>query len=96
MPGKDLVTERDVQAMAAGATLRLGSGRIATPGALDAAFARGLRIVYGEENAAPPSPNSDLWSRMKAADGTFVVQVDGGRVTVTRLGPGGPEPFGTE
>lgn len=96
MPGKDLVTERDVLAMAAGATLRLGSGRIATPGALDAAFARGLRVVYGEPEAAAPSPESELWARMKASDGTFVVQVDGGRVTVTRLGPAGPEPFGTE
>ncbi|MGK0219774.1 MAG: hypothetical protein ACI9HE_003280, partial [Planctomycetota bacterium] len=40
--------------------------------------------------------NSNLWARMKAADGTFVVQVQGGRVTVSRLGPQGPEPFGTE
>lgn len=96
MPGKQLVTERDVLALAPGGRLVLNAGRIATPSALDAAFSRGIQVIYGEESDPPPPSNSDLWARMKAADGTFVVQVQGGRVTVSRLGPQGPEPFGTE
>ena len=96
MPGKELVTERDVLALAPGTTLLLGKGRIATPGALDAAFSRGLQVVYGEEASAPPADSSPLWGRIKAADGTFVVQVSGGQVTVTRLTPAGPQAFGTE
>lgn len=96
MPGKELVTERDVLALAPGTTLMLGKGRIATPGALDAAFARGLRVVYGDEAPPASTEQSPLWARMKASDGTFVVNVEGGRVTVTRLTPAGPEAFGTE
>ncbi|MFT7678693.1 MAG: hypothetical protein ACI8QC_002688, partial [Planctomycetota bacterium] len=38
MPGKQLVTERDVLALAPGGRLVLNASRIATPSALDAAF----------------------------------------------------------
>ena len=94
--GKKLVTEADVRRMAPGTReLVLGPDRIATPAALDLAFSRGMKVVYAEAGSASAIP-SDLWTRMKAQDGSYVVQVENGRATVTRLGPAGPEPFGSE
>ena len=94
--GKELVTEADVRRMAPGAReLVLGAGRIATPAALDLAFSRGMRVVYSEERDAHAAV-SGLWQKMKATDGTYVVRVEGGRAVVTRIGPDGPEPFGSE
>ena len=75
--------------------LVLGPDRIATPAALDLAFSRGIKVVYAETGSASPIP-SDLWTRIKSQDGTYVVQVENGRASVTRLGSGGPEPFGGE
>ena len=96
MPGKQLVTEADVRRMAPGGELVLGPDRIATPAALDVAFARGIRVVHATAGAASAAPASDLWGRMKQQNGTFVVEVRDGRAVVTRLGPGGPEAFGSE
>lgn len=95
---KQLVTEADVRRMAPGATeLVLGPKRIATPAALDLAFSRGMRVVYADgEGSGPANLPSGLWQKMKSTDGTYVVQVDQGRAVVTRIGPNGPEPFGTE
>lgn len=93
---KKLVTEADLRRMASGTReLILGPERIATPAALDLAFSRGMKVIYAEAEASSPLP-SDLWSRIKSRDGTYVVQVESGRATVTRLGPAGPEPFGGE
>lgn len=100
MAKKELVTEADVRQMAPGGELVLGPSRIATPAALDAAFSRGIRVVHvaaGAASAAPrPDAGSGLLARMKQLDGTYVVDVRAGRLVVTRLGPNGPEPFGTE
>lgn len=94
--GKKLVTEADVRRMASGTReLILGADRIATPAALDLAFTRGMKVVYAEAGSSSPLP-SDLWTRMKSQDGTYVVQVENGRATVSRLGQAGPEPFGGE
>lgn len=93
MPGKRLITERDVLAMRPGAELVLGADVIATPAALDAAHLRGLRVVRGKR---PAPAGSDLWARLKSSDGTYVVQVSGGRAVVSRLGAAGPEVFGEE
>ena len=94
------MTEADVRRMAPGATeLVLGPKRIATPAALDLAFSRGMRVVYADEDGASgggANLPSGLWQKMKSTDGTYVVQVDQGRAVVTRIGPNGPEPFGTE
>jgi len=98
MPGKDLVTESCVRKLAPGSVLRLTSERIATPAALDLAFQRGIRVVHADEpesSQAPPR-GSDLWQKMRADDGTYVVVVRNGRATVTRLEDGGPRPFGEE
>ncbi|MEM6672362.1 MAG: hypothetical protein AAF726_05930 [Planctomycetota bacterium] len=94
--GKKLVTEADVRRMAPGAReLLLGPDVIATPAALDLAFSRGMKVVYADAEASA-GPSSELWARMKSMDGTYVVQVENGRATVSRLGPSGPEPFGGE
>ncbi|QDV06517.1 hypothetical protein Poly30_20270 [Planctomycetes bacterium Poly30] len=96
---KQLITEADVRRMAPGVReLILGDQRIATPAALDLAFARGMKVVYGEVDGSGPSGPipSDLWQRMKSQDGTYVVQIESGRATVSRLGAGGPELFGSE
>jgi hypothetical protein len=93
---KQLVTEADVRRMAPGTReLLLGPHRIATPAALDLAFSRGMRVVYGD-GATGASLPSGIWQKMKSMDGTYVVQVEGGRAVVTRIGAAGPEPFGVE
>ena len=82
--------------------LRIDSKTIATPAALDAAHARGLRIVYGDAGgcgSSAPKPEGErecLWHGMLAADGTYVVQVVNGRATVTRLTAQGPVLHGTD
>ena len=92
------MTERDVLALPAGSQLVLGPGRIATPAALDAAFLRGIRVVRQEAGAgAPPRvTDTDLLQRLRSQDGTFVVVVREGRLTISRIGPGGPEPFAAD
>ena len=99
--GKELVTESCVRALAAGTELVLGPGRIATPAALDLAFQKGVRVIWGDGKAkaaakGSPEASASLWNRMKAKDGTYVVVVRGGRASVTRLVENGPEAFGEE
>jgi hypothetical protein len=98
VPGRELVTERDVLALPAGSQLVLGPGRIATPAALDAAFLRGIRVVRQEDggSAAGGASDSELLQRLRSQDGTFVVVVREGRLTISRIGPGGPEPFAAD
>ena len=103
MSGKRLITEEDVRKMAPGGVLRLDSDTIATPSALDAAFARSIRVQQG--GAAPAGncgskknePRREcLWHAMLETDGTFVVQVVNGRAQVSLLSDAGPVPFGTD
>ncbi len=107
MAGKRLVTEEDVRRMAPGGVLRLDSGTIATPSALDAAHERGIRVqrggapapaaTAGPSKAACDAPRREcLWHAMLEQDGTYVVQVVNGRAQVTRLENTGPVPFGTD
>lgn len=96
-PRKQLVTEADVRRMAPSQReLVLGPDRIATPAALDLAFSRGMRIVYSDGAEGGGMPPSDLWNKIKANDGTYVVHVENGRAVVSRIGANGPEPFGAE
>ncbi|MDA1265307.1 MAG: hypothetical protein O2816_09545 [Planctomycetota bacterium] len=95
MPGKELVTEACVRQMAPQSELVLGPNKIATPAALDLAFARGIRVRHGGRSAPAPAA-SDLWSRVKSTDGTYVVTVRAGRATVVRVDRGNPEPIGEE
>jgi hypothetical protein len=87
-----LYTEADVRALPRGAELVLGKAALATPAALDLAFERGLRVVWGEAAAAGAA--SDALARLLAADGTYVLVVRSGRAQVTRLTEAGPAPFG--
>lgn len=98
MPGKELVSEACVRGMSPGSKLVLGPNRIATPAALDLAFARGIRVVHGAESA-PAGSNTEsgaLWARMKKLPGTYVVVVEDGRAVVSRLDESGPTTFGEE
>ena len=96
MPGPQLVTERDVLAMPAGSRIVLSAKRIATPAALDAAFRRHIGVVYeepGEDKPVQAAGDSALLNKIRAKDGTYVVVVKNGRMTVTSIGQEGPEPF---
>ena len=89
------MTESDVRALARGSELVLDRSTIATPSALDAAFARGIRVVWeqaGHDGRVAPLPAT--LERMLANDGTYVVRVQHGRAVVTRLADSGPEEFG--
>ncbi|HVS18866.1 MAG TPA: hypothetical protein VMT18_09730 [Planctomycetota bacterium] len=92
MASRRLYTETDVRALPRGAELVLGKSALATPAALDLAFERGLRVVWGEGDAG--APVGDALARLLAGDGTYVLVVRGGRAAVSRLTDAGPVPFG--
>lgn len=101
MAKKELFDEARVRALPAGSELALGPGDLVTPAALDAAFERGIRVVRGggsgsagSAGAPAPAPSAPLWGRMLAQEGTYVVQVKGGRASVTRLTESGPVSLG--
>lgn len=101
MASKRLITESDVLALPRGGALRLDGRTLATPAALDAAHARGMRVIYtdgaGEESCTERKAGGEcLWHRVLASEGTFVVQVHNGRATVSRLTADGPVLFGTD
>jgi hypothetical protein len=101
MASKRLITESDVLALPRGGALRLDGRTLATPAALDAAHARGMRVVYAEEAGEQPCTERPaggdcLWHRVLASEGTFVVQVHNGRATVSRITADGPVLFGTD
>jgi len=89
---KRLHTEASVRELAKGSELVLGPNEIATPAALELAFARGIRVRWSDGPAAPAAAatTSPLWKTMLGADGQYVVEVAGGRARVFRLAAGGP------
>lgn len=95
MAGRNLFDDARVRGLPDGGELVLGPGDVATPAALDRAFAKGIRVRWKSERAAqaaPPAAAGGLWGRMLAEDGTYVVSVRGGRATVHRLTDSGPMP----
>ncbi|TAJ13122.1 MAG: hypothetical protein EPO68_13370 [Planctomycetota bacterium] len=100
--GKRLYTEADVRALARGAELVLGVDALATPAALDAAFERGVRVVYAAKGGTSAPVNSSahkpdcLWHKVLANDGNYVVEVKNGRAQVFALTPNGPVLVGTD
>ncbi|MCB9916131.1 MAG: hypothetical protein H6828_13465 [Planctomycetes bacterium] len=102
MAEKRLITEADVRALPRGGVLRVDRRTIVTPAALDAAHARGLRVSYEDEDGcasrktARPAGRECLWHGMLANDGTYVVEVRGGRAVVHQLSEQGPVLFGTD
>lgn len=84
-------TEDDVRRLPAGCELRLGDGAIATPSGLDAARARGIRIVYAGEDAAPAADGEGSLADLPGlveGDGRYHLEVRGGRVRVWKTGGG--------
>lgn len=91
---KRLYTEMNVRELAAGSELVLGKEAIATPAALELAFARGIRVRYGDGTSTPgastAAPGDGGLKRLLAEDGEYVVQVKAGRARVFKLGSSGP------
>jgi hypothetical protein len=91
---KRLYTEANVRELPAGSELVLGRDALATPAALELAFARGIRVRYGDGTSTPAARVSaggdGLWKQVLAQDGEYVVQVKGGRARVFKLETGGP------
>ena len=91
---KRLYTETNVRELPAGSELVLGKDAIATPAALELAFARGIRVKYGDGTSTPAAsaaaPADAGLKKLLAEDGEYVVQVKGGRARVFRLAASGP------
>ena len=90
MSARRLYTEDSVRALPPGSELVLGGDAIATPAALDLAFARGIRVRWEDgagAGSAPPAVPAAL-----EQDGDYLVQVRGGRLRVFRLTDDGPVP----
>ena len=91
---KRLYTEMNVRELPAGSELVLGKEAIATPAALELAFARGIRVKYGDGTSTPgasaAAPADAGLKKLLAEDGEYVVQVKSGRARVFRLASGGP------
>lgn len=86
-----LYTEDDVRRLAPGAELVLGPEALATPSALDLARERGIRVRWdGLTVAAPRESTLTGLAEVLGGDGSYHLQVDGGRVRAWRLGPEGP------
>ena len=95
MASKRLYTEADVRALPSGSEIVLGADALATPAALDLAFERGLRVVRADGSSAPQRavPAGDGLRALLAQDGTYIVEVRGGRARATRLSESGPVAF---
>jgi hypothetical protein len=91
---KRLYTEANVRELPAGSELVLGKEAIATPSALDLAFARGIRVRWSDGTSSPgasaAAPADSGLRKLLAEDGEYVVQVKAGRARVFRLGSSGP------
>ncbi|MBK8178275.1 MAG: hypothetical protein IPK67_05145 [Planctomycetes bacterium] len=95
MANKRLYTESDVAALPRGAVLVLGKQALATPSALDLAYARGVRVVHGDAAAESTAPaGGEALARMLAEPGTYVVTVSKSGAAIVRLEGGAPVPFG--
>jgi hypothetical protein len=91
---KQLYTEASVRELSAGSELVLGKEAIATPAALELAFARGIRVKWSDGSSSPgasaAAPADAGLKKLLAEDGEYVVQVKGGRARVFRLAASGP------
>lgn len=92
---KRLYTEANVRELPAGSELVLGKEALATPAALELAWARGIRVRWSDGSATPgsgtaPSAGAPGLARLLAEDGQYVVEVRAGKARVFRLGASGP------
>ena len=92
--GKRLFTESCVRAMQPGDELILDADTLATPSALDLAFARRIRVRYADrgsgDSTAAAGEHVGVWREVLSSDGTYVVEVRGGQPTVHRMTVDGP------
>ena len=85
------IDEAAVRALPKGSEVVLGPGDLATPSALDLAFARGITVRRSDQAATADTPRrGGLWDRLLSRDGTYVVEVKSGRAQVHRLTESGP------
>ena len=99
MSARKLYTEADVRAMEPGGELALSADTIATPSALDLAFAKGIRVRWPDGSVSPGAgieSKDCLWHRILESDGRYVVEVVDGRATIHRETQSGPVSFGTD
>ena len=91
-----LYTEASVRELPSGAELVLEQGDIATPAALELAFARKIRVRWSDGPSTPAAGENSggLWRKMLVEDGTYVVEVKNGRARVHRLASAGPVQLG--
>ncbi|MBI3098487.1 MAG: hypothetical protein HYY93_09645 [Planctomycetes bacterium] len=88
---KHLITEQDIRQGAIAGTITVTPDVIITPAALDAAYARGLKVVFTEDasggTAAPAASPSPDRGGSAAAPGTVRVTVPAGagRVYVVQV-----------
>src|SRR5262245_50570364 len=91
---KRLYTEANVRDLPAGSELVLGKDAIATPAALELAFARGVRVKWSDGTITPAAsaaaPADAGLKKLLTEDGEYVVQVKGGRARVFKLAASGP------
>ncbi len=99
MSARKLYTEADVREMEPGGELVLSSDAIATPSALDLAFAKGIRVRWPDGSVSPGAGGEAkecLWHRILESDGRYVVEVIDGRATIHRQTESGLVSFGTD
>jgi hypothetical protein len=97
---RKLVTERDVQQLAAGARLEVGRDTLVTPAARDAALVRGVALVESATATAPASAPAATERTTAAAptccgscatgglgDGDYLVTVRDGKAHVRKISP---------
>ena len=81
---KRLYTEANVRDLPVGAELELGASALATPAALDLAFQRGIRVRYGGEPPSAPAAGAELWKKLTAGDGNYLVEAWGTQGDIER------------
>ncbi|MBU0753994.1 MAG: hypothetical protein KJ645_02570 [Planctomycetes bacterium] len=95
---KRIITEADVLKMAVPAEIFIDRETIVTPSALDAAFSRGVRVIYGKNHgshsgsgigAGKQNFNSSF---LNLPDGDYIVQIRQGRPRWYQIGNDGVRP----
>lgn len=89
---KRIITEADVRKMEMPAELLVDNGTVITPSAIDAAHARGIRILY--RRAKEPSKPSTLFRKISSlGDGDYLLQVRSGETRLFEIRDDGVHPI---
>jgi hypothetical protein len=96
---KRIITEKDVLNMRVPAEIVLDGDTIATPSALDAAYTRGIRVIYrkresGPRGHGPIAGDARLASRISGLpDGNYLLQVREGKSRIFQIKDNGVFPL---